>query len=178
MKKEEPMPKEIGKMDSEKLRYDILRKQLIKSLNDDLSGGYQAIISYVIYSKVLKGAEFMNIAAEFEKDAAEELNHAMVISDQIDYLGGMPTAYPKPVKISKNATDMLQFDLKNEMDTIIRYRHRIRQCEELEEYAMAEHIRKILLDEQEHLISLATALNINVPDLKKELPNRKRQGSI
>lgn len=162
------MSKNSGKRDSARSKETILREQLVKSLNDDLSGEYQAIISYVIYSKVLKGAEFMNIAAELEKDAKEELEHAMIITDQIDYLGGMPTAYPKPVKISKNAKEMLQFDLKNEMDTIIRYRHRIRQCEELQEYAMAEHIRKILLDEQEHMISLATALGIAVPVLKKD----------
>ncbi len=161
------MPKELGKLNLRKSAEDILRKQLIESLNDDLSGDYQAIISYVIYSQVLKGAEFMNIAEELKKDAGEELKHAMIISKQIDYLGGMPVAYPKPVKRSRNAKEMLQFDLKNEMETIIRYRHRIRQCEELEEYAMAEHIRNILLEEQEHMISLATALGIEIPSLKK-----------
>lgn len=141
----------------------ITREQLIEHLNEDLAGEYQAIISYVIYSQVLKGAEYMAIAAELEVHASEELSHAIIIAKQIDYLGGMPTTTPKEVKVSPDAKAMLRFDLQNESDTIARYRQRIRQCEALEEYAMAEEIRQILVQEQEHLIDLATALGEEVP---------------
>jgi bacterioferritin len=141
----------------------ISREELIRLLNEDLSREYQAIISYVVYSQVLKGAEFMNIAGELEKHAAEELSHALLVSNQIDYLGGMPAATAKPVRTSEKAREMLRFDLENETVTIRNYRDRIRQCEELEEYAIAEHLREILLDEQDHLISLATALGENPP---------------
>ena len=144
----------------------ISREDLIALLNEDLSGEYQAIISYVVYSQVLSGPEYMNIAAELEKHAAEELSHALIISNQVDYLGGMPSVYPKPVRTSEKAKEMLQFDLENEMATIRRYRERVRQCETLGEYAMAEHIREILKDEQDHLISLATALGEDVPVVK------------
>jgi bacterioferritin len=142
------------------------RDELIELLNEDLSGEYQAIISYVVYSQVLSGAEYMNIAGELEKHAAEELSHALIISEQIDYLGGMPAVQPKPVRTSNKAKEMLQFDLENEMNTIRRYRQRIHQCEDLGEYAMAEHIREILKDKQDHLISLATALGEDVPVVK------------
>ncbi len=145
----------------------ISREELIAHLNEDLSGEYQAIISYVVYSQVLKGAEYMNIAAELEKHAAEELSHALIISNQIDYLGGMPAIQPKPVRTSEKAREMLQFDLENEMATIQRYRERVLQCDSLGEYAMAEHIREILKDEQDHLISLATALGEDVPVVKQ-----------
>ena len=144
----------------------ISREELIELLNEDLAGEYQAIISYVIYSQVLKGAEYMNIAGELEKHAGEELSHALIISQQIDYLGGMPTVQPKPVRTSEKAKEMLRFDLENEMATIRRYRERIPQCESLGEYAMAELIREILKDEQDHLISLATALGEDVPVIK------------
>ncbi len=144
----------------------ITRKELIALLNEDLAREYQAIISYIIYSQVLKGPEYMNIAGELEKHAAEELNHALIISNQIDYLGGMPTTAPKTVRTSEKAKEMLQFDLENEGETIRNYRVRVRQCEELAEYAMAEQIREILIDEQDHQISLATALGIDVPQLK------------
>ena len=147
-------------------KQEITRKELIALLNEDLAREYQAIISYVIYSQVLKGAEYMNIAGELEKHAGEELGHALIISNQIDYLGGMPTTAPKPVRTSEKAKDMLQFDLENEGETIRNYRVRVRQCEELREYAMAEQIRTILVDEQDHQISLATALGIDVPVLK------------
>jgi bacterioferritin len=150
----------------------ICRSDLIELLNEDLSGEYQAIISYVVYSQVLKGAEYMNIAGELEKHAAEELSHALIISKQIDYLGGMPAVQPKPVRTSEKAKEMLQFDLENEMSTIRRYRDRVRQCEGLGEYAMAEHIREILKDEQDHLISLATALGEDVPVVSKALVAR------
>jgi bacterioferritin len=142
------------------------RDELIKLLNEDLSREYQAIISYVVYSQVLKGAEFMNIAGELEKHAGEELAHALVLSNQIDYLGGMPVVHPKPVRTSEKAREMLRFDLENEAETIRNYRERVHQCEDLGEFAMAEHIREILMDEQDHLIALATALGENVPVIK------------
>lgn len=144
----------------------ISRDALVDLLNEDLSREYQAIISYVVYSQVLKGAEYMNIADELEKHAGEELAHALIISNQIDYLGGMPAVTPKMVRTSEKAKDMLRFDLENETETIRNYRERVRQCEELGEYAMAEFIREILKDEQDHLISLATALGEDPPVIK------------
>lgn len=143
----------------------ITRKELIKLLNEDLSREFQAIIAYVNYSQVLKGAAYMNIAGELEVHAGEELAHAITIAKQIDYLGGMPTVVAKPVKTSEKAEDMLRFDLDNENETIANYRVRVRQCEALGEYALAENIRKILVQEQEHQTDLATALGENVPDV-------------
>lgn len=142
---------------------EITRSQLIELLNEDLSREYQAIIAYIVYSQVIKGAEYMNIAAELQVHAAQELAHALVISEQIDYLGGMPTVKAKSVKTSEKAKEMLQFDLDNETETIRNYRERVHQCEALGEYAMSEQIRKILVDEQDHQIALATALGKNVP---------------
>jgi bacterioferritin len=139
------------------------RAELIAQLNDDLSREYQAVIAYVIYSQTLKGAAYMAVAKELELHAAQELAHAITIAKQIDYLGGTPTAQPKAVRISDQAKEMLQFDLDNENETVRNYRERIRQCEALGEYAMAEAIRKILSQEQEHQIDLATALGIDVP---------------
>jgi bacterioferritin len=144
----------------------ITRKELIERLNEDLSREYQAIIAYVVYSQVLKGAEYMNIADELELHAKQELDHALVVAKHIDYLGGMPTATPKPVKLSEDAKTMLRADLQNEADTIRNYRERLRQCEQLEEYAIAEDIREILRAEQEHLIDLATALGEDPPEIK------------
>src|SRR4026208_1256852 len=144
---------------------DITRDQLAQLLNEDLSREYQAIIAYVVYSQVLKGAEYMNIAAQLEEHAHQELQHALIISRQIDYLGAMPSATAKPGKMSEKARHMLSFDLDNENETIRNYRDRIRQCEALGEFAMAEQIREILVDEQDHQIDLATALGEEVPNV-------------
>jgi len=152
---------------------DITREQLAQLLNEDLSREYQAIIAYVVYSQVLKGAEYMKIAAQLEEHAHQELQHALIISRQIDYLGAMPSVTPKPVKTSEKARDMLSFDLDNENETIRNYRDRIRQCEALGEFAMAEQIREILVQEQDHQIDLATALGIEVPNVGAGRPRSK-----
>ena len=152
----------------------LTRQQLIDRLNEDLSREYQAIIAYVVYSQVLKGAEYMNIATELEAHAKQELQHALTISKHIDYLGGMPTATPLPVKQSEDAKVMLRADLENENNTIRAYRERVRQCEALSEFAIAEDIREILRQEQEHQIDLATALGEAAPDVSGPAPKSKR----
>jgi bacterioferritin len=145
----------------------ISREKLAALLNEDLSREYQAIIAYVVYSQVLKGAEYMNIADQLAAHAQQELNHALTISRQIDYLGEMPTVTPKPVKTSEDAKEMLRFDLENENETIRNYRERVKQCEALGEFAMAEQIRDILVEEQDHQIDLSTALGEDAPNLAK-----------
>src|SRR6476620_4329851 len=145
--------------------HGISRDRLAELLNEDLSREYQAIISYVVYSQVLSGAQYMDIAAQLEIHARQELDPALIMSRQIDYLGKMPAVSAKPVRTSKKAEDMLRFDLENENETIRNYRDRVRQCEALGEYALAEHIRDILVQEQEHQTDLATALGEDVPDV-------------
>jgi bacterioferritin len=142
----------------------ITRKKLIDLLNEDLQREFQAVIAYVNYSQVLKGAAYMNIAAELAVHATEELSHALILSDQIDYLGGMPAVTAKPVKTSEKAEDMLRFDLANEVETIRNYRRRVKQADELDEFALGEQLRNILLQEQDHLTALATALGIDPPN--------------
>lgn len=144
---------------------EISRDRLAELLKEDLAREYQAIIGYVVYSQVLKGAEYMDIASQLENHAKQELDHALMISRQIDYLGQMPAVTPKPVRTSKDSKEMLRFDLENENETIRNYRDRVRQCEALGEFAMAEQIRQILVQEQDHQIDLATALGEEVPDV-------------
>jgi bacterioferritin len=152
---------------------EISRDRLAELLNEDLAREYQAIIAYVVYSQVLSGAEYMDIAAQLEIHAKQELDHALILSRQIDYLGEMPVVTPKPVRTSKKAKEMLRYDLDNENETIRNYRDRIRQCEALGEYAMAEQIRQILMQEQDHQIDLATALGEEVPDVSGGPKGRK-----
>ena len=140
------------------------REDLAKALNEDLSREYQAIIAYVNYSQVLKGAAYMNIADELAVHAKEELDHALQIANHVDYLGGMPSVTPEVVKTSEKAEEMLRFDLENEKETIRNYRRRIKQADELNEFAIAESLRNIVVQEQDHLIALATALGIDPPN--------------
>jgi bacterioferritin len=152
----------------------ITREKLIALLNEDLAREYQAIISYVVYSQMLKGAEFLSIAKILEGHAREELQHALIVAKQIDYLGGVPGVSPRPVKTSKDAQAMLRFDLDNETETIGNYRERIRQCEVLEEYALAEQLRQIMVQEQDHQIALANVLGVDVPVIVEAARTRPR----
>jgi bacterioferritin len=143
---------------------EMTREKLIDLLNEDLAREYQAIIAYTVYSQVIKGAAYMKIASELELHATQELQHALIIAKQIDYLGGTPTVEPRPVKMSDDPKELLRFDLDNEVETIRNYRQRVTQCEALGEFAIAELVRKLLVEEQDHEIDLATALGIDPPD--------------
>ena len=151
-------------MDSQGATPQVNREELVRLLNEDLSREYQAIIAYIQYSQVLKGAQYMHIAQELEAHAGEELQHALKIAKQIDYFGEEPTVTPKPVKTSDNPREMLQFDLDNENETVRNYRERVKQAEALGEYALAEVLRVIIAQEQDHQIDLATALGVDVPE--------------
>ena len=155
----------------------LTRKQMIELLNEDLAGEYQAIIAYTVYSQVLKGAAYTDIARELVAHAGEELQHAIKIAKQIDYLGGMPCVTPKAVKTSNDPVEMLRADLESERETVGRYRQRIRQAEAMGEFALSETLRAIIVQEQEHEIDLAAALGIDVPPAKTPAnKNGRNQG--
>ncbi len=144
----------------------ISREKMVELLNEDLSREYQAIIAYTVYSQVMKGAAYTDIARELEKHASEELDHAIKIAKQVDYFGGMPSVTPKPVKTSEDPKEMLRADLENERETIAHYRLRIRQAEAMEEFALSETLRGIIVQEQDHEMDLCDALGIDVPKPK------------
>jgi bacterioferritin len=154
---------------------DISREQMIKLLNEDLAREYQAIIAYTVYSQVLKGAAYTDIARELEAHAGEELEHAIKIAKQIDYLGGMPGVIPQPVATTSDPVAMLRADLENERATVGHYRERIRQAEAMGEFALSETLRAIIVQEQEHEIDLSAALGIDVPLAKEPAPKSKRR---
>ena len=143
----------------------ITREEMVRLLNEDLAREYQAIIAYTVYSQVLKGAPYTDIAGELELHATEELAHALKISRQIDYFGGMPEVRPKEVKTSRDPKQMLQFDLENERETLSQYRQRVRQADAMGEFALSEVLRSIMVQEQEHLQDLSDALGIEAPEI-------------
>lgn len=142
---------------------EITRERLVELLNEDLAREYQAIISYIVFSQAIKGAQFMTIAEELEVHAQEELQHAIMIAKQIDYFGATPTMKPAATRMGNTAEEMLRIDLDHENVTVRNYRERVRQAEMLGEFGLASELRTIITQEQEHQIDLATALGIEVP---------------
>jgi bacterioferritin len=135
----------------------------VQGLQDDLAREYKAIIQYVIFSQKLDTARYMSIAAQLEEHAHQELNHALAVARQLDYLGAYPVHEAKSVEVSEDNEQMLWADLHAEDDTIRNYRERIGQAEALGEIALAEILRGIVKEEQDHQIDLASALGV-VPD--------------
>lgn len=147
----------------------VTRETLVQGLQEDLAREYKAIIQYVIFSQKIDTARFMAIAQELEKHAHQELDHALSIARQLDYLGAYPLHEPAPVEVSEDNEEMLWIDLRAEDDTLRNYRERIRQAQSLGEYALAETLQEITKQEQDHQIELASALGV-VPD------ERQRRG--
>ena len=133
-------------------------EKLLELLNMDLELEYSAAIQYINHAAVMTGAQFGDIIKELTVHANEEVQHAMILADQIDYLGGFPSVGVGPVKTSKDNIEMLRQDLAGENDAIRRYKTRVRQAEELQEYALAQQLRLILATEQEHAMDLKQAL--------------------
>lgn len=141
-------------------RNDTVKQEIIDGLNGDLAREYQAIVQYIVFSSTLKGAEYGDIAEELKLHASEELEHALEVAKQIDYLGGDPTVKPKEAGYSQDSRTMLEIDLKSEQETIRNYRDRIRQAETAGEYALSEKLRSIIAQEQEHEMDLKDALGL------------------
>lgn len=133
-------------------------KTLIELLNRDLSLEYTAIVQYAQHSGVLTGAEYGDITKEIKIHATQELQHAIALAEQIDYLDGFPTVEVPPAKTSRDNREMLEQDLEGELDAVARYKQRIIQTEELQEMALAQKLREILAVEQEHAMDLKNAL--------------------
>ncbi len=136
------------------------KEDLIRGLNDDLAREYKAIIQYVVFSAKLKGAEYGDIADQLKIHATQELSHALEIARQIDYLGGDPTVIGKEAETSDDSKNMLEIDLKAEVDTVKNYRERIQQAEAAGEFALSEKLRQIITEEQDHEIDLKDALGM------------------
>jgi bacterioferritin len=136
------------------------RTKIVKGLNEDLAREYKAIIQYVVFSAALKGAQYGDIADQLKKHAAQELEHALEVARQIDYLGGEPTVVGAPAEYSSESREMLEIDLRAEQETIKSYRRRISEAEEAQEYALSEALRDIIAEEQDHEIDLKDALGL------------------
>lgn len=137
---------------------EITKEKLIELLNKDLMWEYAAAIQYIQHAAVMTGAQFGDIIKELKVHANEEIQHAMILAYQIDFLGGVPTVDVGKVQTSKDNIEMLEQDLAGEEDAIARYKVRIEQAEQLKEFALAQQLRNILATEQEHAMDLKQAL--------------------
>jgi len=132
--------------------------QLVELLNHDLELEYSAAIQYINHSAVMTGAAYGDIIKELKIHTNEEIQHAMILADQIDFLEGKPSVMVGEIRTSENNQEMLRQDLDGEQDAIRRYKIRIEQAEELKEFALAQQLRSILANEQEHAMDLKQAL--------------------
>ena len=136
----------------------ITKEELLDKLNGDLAWEYAALIQYVQHASVITGGEYESIIAELLVHANEEMQHAISLSDQIDWLGGVPAVDVQVIKTSADSTEMLEQDLEGELDAVSRYRERIAEAEVLREYGLRRVLEDILIMEEEHARDLMTVL--------------------
>ncbi|MHC4062238.1 MAG: ferritin-like domain-containing protein [Planctomycetota bacterium] len=137
---------------------DVTLEKLVDLLNMDLELEYSAAIQYINHAAVMTGAAYGDIIKELKIHANEEIQHAMTLADQIDYLGGSPSVSVGEILTSEDNNQMLRQDLDGEEDAIRRYKTRVEQAEQLKEFALAQQLRTILAMEQEHAMDLKQAL--------------------
>ncbi|HCI53812.1 MAG TPA: ferritin [Gallionella sp.] len=137
----------------------ITLKKLLSELNKDLEWEYAAAIQYVQHAATINGAQFDSIQKELLIHAQEEMQHAVMLSEQIDYLGGTPTVDVEKRELSSNSLEMLKQDLEGEENAIARYKERIGQAEALKEYGLRRVLEDILIQEEEHKRDIANALS-------------------
>lgn len=137
---------------------EVTLKKLVEWLNVDLELEYSAAIQYINHAAVMSGAAYGDIIKELKVHANEEIQHAMILADQIDYFAGSPTVNVGKIAISQDNDEMLRQDLDGEEDAIRRYKVRVEQAEQLKEFALAQQLRTILATEQEHAMDLRQAL--------------------
>src|SRR5918997_6367517 len=109
-------------------------EELVRGLNEDLRGEFQAVIMYRLYASMVQGPYRQELRAFFANEIPEELNHAQILADKISAMGGTPAAEPAPVPVVEDAKGMLQAALGAEEETIERYVERRRQAEEAGEH--------------------------------------------
>jgi bacterioferritin len=136
----------------------ITKEELLDKLNKDLAWEYAAMIQYVQHASVVTGAEYESIIAELLVHANEEMQHAISLNDQIDFLGGVPAVDVQTIKTSSDSTEMLEQDLEGELDAVSRYKERIAEAESLREYGLRRVLEDILIMEEEHARDLMTVL--------------------
>jgi bacterioferritin len=126
------------------------KQELIRGLNEDLANEYAAIISYMLYSRLVNGPLRLELAGFMEGEIADELEHAKFLAHKIVALGGMPTAEPAPVRLTQDNREMVELALASERDTIERYTQRTRQAEEAGELGLKIELENLVAEETRH----------------------------
>ncbi|MFQ6611633.1 MAG: bacterioferritin [Fidelibacterota bacterium] len=131
---------------------------ILKALNKDLEWEYAAGIQYIQHSAVMTGPEYESVIKELIIHSQEEMAHAVMIADQIAFLGGVPSVAVENIVASPDNITMLEQDLRGEQQAIDGYKERIWQAEQLREYGLRRTLEDILIQEEEHKRDLLTAL--------------------
>lgn len=130
----------------------------IERLNEDLGSEYQSIIQYIQHTATVKGAEYRSIVEELGAHLSQELEHASTLAKQIDFLGGTPTVVVPPVPDVSEGRAALQADLDLEERQLQRYRDRVQEATDLGLPDVAEVLRPLLEQTQDHVADLRDVL--------------------
>jgi len=134
------------------------QEKFVAALNEDLESEFQSIVQYTQHVVMISGAEYLSIIDELKIHLGQELNHAEVLAEQIGFLGGTPSSNVRPVPAWQDSASALKADLDLETEQLDRYRERFAQANEMGLADVAEALRPLLEQTQEHVRDLTTAL--------------------
>jgi bacterioferritin len=134
------------------------REAFVDQLNEDLELEFQSIVQYVLHIASVKGAEYLSTIDELALHVEQELQHALTLARQIDFLGGVPSTKVPTVAEATDARAALAADLELEERQLDRYRERTAQADELSLPDVAESLAPLLEQTQEHARDLRAAL--------------------
>jgi bacterioferritin len=133
-------------------------ESFVSALNEDLETEFQSLIQYVNHIATISGAEFLSVIDELKVHLQQELSHAQILAEQVSFLGGSPTTLVAPVETATDSRGAIVADLRLETNQLERYRERFVQASELGLADVAEALRPLLEQTQEHVRDLKVAL--------------------
>ena len=136
------------------------QQKLVERMNEDLGTELRSIMQYTQHIATVKGLEVQSILQELRAHLGQELQHAVILAEQIDFLGGVPSVEVPPIPTETETRRALELDLELEQHQLERYRERIDQAIELSLRDVAEALRPLLQQTQEHVRDLKSALGI------------------
>lgn len=132
--------------------------QLIEHLNEDLQSEFQSILQYIQHIAMITGAEYTSTVDELKVHIGQEVAHATTLAEQVAFLGGTPATTARPVQPFTDSRGALQADLDLETAQLEQYRTRVQEATELGLIDVAEALRPLLTETQEHVRDLQSAL--------------------
>ncbi len=135
--------------------------RVLEALNQALKGELTAINQYFLHARMLEDWGFLKRGKEEYDESIEEMRHADRLIQRILLLGGLPNLQDLgKLYIGQNLREVIECDLRLELEGIAHYRNAIKTCEAASDFVSRDLLIDILEDEEEHQDKNKTELDL------------------